>query len=505
MRRLKAIFHGGKSKGNARTTSQIPIVFIIVIIVLVVDTSISNVSDLLNLNLVWWSTPVFIAIMAASFGLGQYFILDHVRHLTSHINRSSTSRATTTTKSWLNRSVTITQYYIIMPILVLVIIQLAIASYYYPILITLAMTCSYLLSGIIFSMLSIRFFRWFLYSKYNDNSNMSSGKSYQRKNTTVLFYALASTVTTIAVILTLVFYDSIIVTSFENVITAIVHVNSRMAFPTLDPNTMMGMINSIYSIFNIISFILLWASSVLLLQQYLKSRRFVRLRFLFLLVAPLFFFLSQFVVLAIPSAQSDVYLITSYTLQGLVAGLLFGLPFLVIGRSITVSHGSIQKQQQQLQGHSQILLKRYISLCGYGFILFFVSGTATLVHTPYPPFGLASIAFVGLSSYIIFVGLYYSAAAISQDTGLRQSIRRFSLSERGDGRGTKLLDSIGTAQMQQDIENRVTKLVKEQAHSINNQTGVYLSPTKEEIKEYLNDVLTEISKMKVQERNKNKD
>ena len=91
--------------------------------------------------------------------------------------------------------------------------------------------------------------------------------------------------------------------------------------------------------------------------------------------------------------------------------------------------------------------------------------------------------FVGLSSYLIFVGLYYSAVAISQDSSLRLSIRRFATAEEGIGE-PKLLDSIGTAQMQQDIENRVTKLVREQANNINNQTGVYLSPSDEELHFY---------------------
>jgi hypothetical protein len=173
------------------------------------------------------------------------------------------------------------------------------------------------------------------------------------------------------------------------------------------------------------------------------------------------------------------------------------MPFLAVSRSITTQQ---RRQGQGQERHRQTPIKEYLSLSAYGFILFFVSGTATLVHTPYPPFGLASVSFVGLSSYLIFVGLYYSAVAISQDSSLRQSIRRFAIAEGGGG--PKLLDSIGTAQMQQDIQNRVTKLVKEQAHNINNQTGVYFSPTEEDIKRYLNDVLMEISEVKEQERKK---
>jgi hypothetical protein len=187
-----------------------------------------------------------------------------------------------------------------------------------------------------------------------------------------------------------------------------VSIASPNTFPTFDPNSSLSVTNYIYSIFNIISFILLWVSSVLLLQQYMWGRRRFsnRLRFSFLMVAPLLFFLSQFVVLAMPSAQSDAYLITSYTLMGLVAGLLFGMPFLVASRNVTAQQQRSQAQIQTQASHMQAPLKEYLSLCAYGFILFFLSGTATLVHTPYPPFGLASASFVGLSSYLIFVGQF---------------------------------------------------------------------------------------------------
>lgn len=505
-----------KTRTSSFTTT---IVLVILILSLVIDTTLSNVSDLLQINAAWWSLPIFALIIALSFGIGQYFILGYLRDLTKKTNRNYIaaipSRAVDNTDdatrfmprnsayprslTWLNRTVTTAQYYILAPIIVLVVLQLMTASYYYPFLITAAMTVSYVLSSIIFGLLSIRFFQWYLRSRYDNTTNLKKSESNEGYNTTVLFYALASSVTTISVILTLVFYDSVILTSFRDIITSIVYMNSTIVFPTFGPNSVMSMTNSIYSMFNIISFVLLWICSILLLRQYMGNRKFSSVRLLFLLFAPLLFFLSQFVVLAIPSAKSDVYLITSYTLQGLVAGLLFGIPFLFVSRRITIQQCRRGQEQEQEKQYSLAPIKEYLPLSAYGFILFFVSGTATLVHTPYPPFGLVSVSFVGLSSYLIFVGLYYTAVAISQDSSLRYSIRRFATAER-EGGGPRLLDSIGTAQMQHDIENRVSKLVREQADVMNKQTGVYLSPTEEDIRQYLNDVLTEISEAKGQER-----
>ena len=47
----------------------------------------------------------------------------------------------------------------------------------------------------------------------------------------------------------------------------------------------------------------------------------------------------------------------------------------------------------------------------------------------YPPYGIVSVSFTGLSCYLIYTGLYFSAVTVSQDTTLRLSIRK-SVSEQ---------------------------------------------------------------------------
>jgi hypothetical protein len=58
-----------------------------------------------------------------------------------------------------------------------------------------------------------------------------------------------------------------------------------------------------------------------------------------------------------------------------------------------------------------------------GMFIFYLAGSATVSQAAHPPFGLVSVAFTGLSTYLIYVGLYSSAVTLSQDLTLRKTIR----------------------------------------------------------------------------------
>jgi hypothetical protein len=111
-----------------------------------------------------------------------------------------------------------------------------------------------------------------------------------------------------------------------------------------------------------------------------------------------------------------------------------------------------------------------------------------LVNAPYPPLGLASISFMGLGSYMILIGIYSSAISVSEDSKLRQSIRAFALRE------SKLLDSIGTAQMEREIERKVIAITKQTQERMVEETGIESSLTEEDMKQYLEEVLKEVEK-----------
>ena len=66
----------------------------------------------------------------------------------------------------------------------------------------------------------------------------------------------------------------------------------------------------------------------------------------------------------------------------------------------------------------------------FGFMLTYVSGTATIIQAPYPPFGLASVSFLGVSLVSGLCGDYtIQLITVSQDIRLRQAIRKVATNE----------------------------------------------------------------------------
>lgn len=113
-------------------------------------------------------------------------------------------------------------------------------------------------------------------------------------------------------------------------------------------------------------------------------------------------------------------------------------------------------------------------------MLLFSSNQATdLGNDPYPPFGLATVSFFGLASFLVFVGIYSSAISVAQDSELRKSIRGFAM------RDSKLLDTIGTSQMEREIEKRAIAFSKRYQDSMTQETGIQSSYLEDDIKEYL--------------------
>jgi hypothetical protein len=87
------------------------------------------------------------------------------------------------------------------------------------------------------------------------------------------------------------------------------------------------------------------------------------------------------------------------------------------------------------------------------------------------------VSFFGLASFLVFVGIYSSAISVAQDSKLRKSIRGFAIEE------TKLLDSIGTAQMEREIEKKVIGLTKINQNRMAKETGIQSSLSEDDIKD----------------------
>jgi two-component system sensor histidine kinase VicK len=126
-------------------------------------------------------------------------------------------------------------------------------------------------------------------------------------------------------------------------------------------------------------------------------------------------------------------------------------------------------------------------ISAYGMMLLFTVNQPTgLTLIPYPPFGLVTISFMGLSSYMILVGIYSSAISVAQDVKLRQAIRKTAIDQ------SKLLISIGSAQIEKELEKKVMTVTQKEKYELIEQTGVQPSLTEGDMKQYLDSVLKEI-------------
>lgn len=192
----------------------------------------------------------------------------------------------------------------------------------------------------------------------------------------------------------------------------------------------------------------------------------------------LLYFLSQFEPTIInvlfnsslenPTLFSILYVILVIASKP-VGGILFGLAFLQVARKLQ---------------HPEV--KSYMIISAIGLLLLVVSLEAqTLVTAPFPPFGLLSVSFMGLSSYLIFVGIYSSAISVSQDSSLRTSIRN-SVEEE-----VNFVGDIGSAQMHDTIIKRVLDVTRRISSDMPEDTGITSSLTDNEITEYIEQVLRE--------------
>jgi signal transduction histidine kinase len=459
------------------------IFFVIISIVvssLIIDISLSNISDLISVS-TDWGFSAFIAI-AIVYAVGQYLILEFVKQKSKkiriksqHINKLSTL-------------ITIVQY-ILTATIVFVTLQIIVNSYYYTSILTWSSSISYAIATTIMVILAFELFSW-----YRSNRNI-----------TLLLYGISFIITAISIVTSSVFSAVILLDMPAKTISPpsseltseqeefghgseqeeFGHGSEQEEFGhgsdirRFNPSTTLGQVQGVYVISHIASFLLLWGSTATLLHTY--SKKLGKVKFWTIISIPIASFLSIFVfvtpyVMSYSSSDTDTIFkiivvdALGYTLPAAISGILFGLPFWMIARTLSYSSA----------------LKDYMIIAGCGFALFELAIIGSVMLASYPPLGLASVSFVGLSSYVILMGIYSSAVSMSEDAKLRQAIRKSAVDE------SKLLVGIGSAQMEQKIEKKVIEMAKDQSASMTEQTGVQLSLTEHDMKQYLSTVLKEI-------------
>jgi hypothetical protein len=421
-----------------------------VVVALIADASLARTVDLLSTALDRKSaaTLAIFTLVSVAYFVGQFVILLFVR------DRSKEIWARANMQFYRSYKVTTAVQIGLCIILLFVILQLVTVSYYFTAVLVAMIAISHALAIAMMALLMKSFLSWFKTSK----------------NFVVLAYGISAATLALHLAFTLIFTASALLDEPAEIRTPI----SRIPF--FIPGSIDSILHNVHNLTSILSFAVLWGSTVLLLHHY--SQKVGRLKYWILVTFPLVYYLSQFPTLFLdifdPIIRENPILFGSlltiiYTLSKPAGGILFGIAFWTISRHI----------------RHTIAVRDYLIISALGFVLLFTSDQATvLISTSYPPFGLIATSYIGLSSYLIFVGIYYSAMSLSYDDRVRREIKKFAMQE------SRLLDSIGSAQFEKIMRDKIKAIAQMQNYPAQS-TGVQPSIDEDEIKKYVEDVLRE--------------
>lgn len=422
------------------------IVFIATVITVLVDSQIGLIADFIPEYLTSsFGISLFVGLTVFSI-FSSFFMINYVRHI-----NSLTAGKYAHFKPL---------YYLVFgsqclisSILLFVVTQMVIYQEYSIIPLFIINIMSYGIWIGILALLTRAFILW--YKNFN-------------KNIMILIFAIAMILYVINGVFGLITHIDML-TQQDPIITS----NHVAYFPEFSNFSMSDQFNAVYQTASIVAFLLTWIGSVRLLYQNLKrigKFKFWTMMIISLIYYPLsypLFVLGYFNPLGNENAMLNILI---FSFGGIIAGILFGISFLSIAR--TLKTNSIVRNQ--------------LMLTAYGFLLFYLAGSAYASQAAYPPYGLISVSLIGFSCYLIYSGLYTAAQTVSQDNALLRSIRK-SVTEQAN-----FLGGIGTAQRNNELESRVLKIAKNLEEEIEEKSGVETSLTENEVVDYVQYVINEI-------------
>jgi len=416
------------------------VIMILISVTLTVESQLSMVADFIPEQLASTTgIAAFIGIWVI-FTVMQYYILAYVKQ------NNRNSKARTPMLNLMHRIVTVVQF-LLVGIIAMNILQILLTQQYDTVLLYIAMSISYGLWIVTLGLLAKAFFSWYKL----------------KKNLMVLIFAISM----IAYVINGFFglYGQIDELGKRNLVITSVDV---AVFPE-SPSTIL----TVYQTASAIAYVLTWIATVMLLRPYIE--KLGKFKFWTIMGVTMVYYLITFPLFTLgyftPSENSNAMTnILIFSLSAVFTGILFGVTFLSVARTLKIGTPA----------------RNYMIIAAYGFLLFYIAGSALVFQAAYPPYGLISVAFTGFSCYLIFNGLYFSAISVSQDASLRQSIRKSVMEQ------SKLLDSIGTAEMEREVQKVVLTVAKKASAAMEEKSGIETSMNDSDMKEYLELVINEL-------------
>jgi hypothetical protein len=345
--------------------------------------------------------------------------------------------------------------YAIIAILAITILEAFVLHGYNKMLSLLVVYLSHFWSAIMLGAISFIFVQWFRYTR----------------SFSILIYAAVFGVSIFLILITLPLLtehfkpqpELIYPRDYTSLITGIIVSSREIGF--------------IYGLGNYVLPVMListWILTVLLLRPYIH--RIGKKKFWLLVTIPLLYQLLTFMIrnANIVTDPAFIQIIYSQQVQFIfeisyvVSGIFFAFAFLTVAR----------KMQRKI-------VKNYLIISSLGIITLFCSVEPGMpYYAAYPPFGLATLLFLGLSSYMLLVGMVGIGANVSRDMELRREIYR-DIEVLSD-----IFKNTGMAEMQREMERKVIPLTKKikLADDMRNR----VDPSEEDVKIIISEVLDEI-------------
>jgi hypothetical protein len=226
---------------------------------------------------------------------------------------------------------------------------------------------------------------------------------------------------------------------------------------------------------SILSFVSVWIASAVLLSTY--SRRIGKIRYWAIISVPLIYFLFPFEKNVVDIFRS--FVISSPVLYGVlnvtifsatkqIGALFFSLAFLAASALVT-------KHEMQ----------KYLLICAIGMAILYGSiEIDTLLYATYPPFGVVTVSFMPMGSFLLFTGILLSARLVARDKQLRMEFYRSAMSQMS------LLKTIGVSEMEKQLMKNL-KSIDKRTHSLEKDITFKKDNVKEALHGLVDDLDTE--------------
>jgi hypothetical protein len=236
-----------------------------------------------------------------------------------------------------------------------------------------------------------------------------------------------------------------------------------------------------YTVSSILSFVSIWITTSLLMKNY-KDNIMRALVYWIILSLPLIYYSVSFLYRFIFGSILVDYL----TLDPLVVSIIL-TAFLSLSRPIGgLTFGIVFWRISKRLGYEK-KIRTYMIISGWGILLLFATNQATSqTVVPYPPFGLVTTTALILANYLVLLGIYNSAKLVSANADLRKSIYKHAFE-------SKLLNLIGTAELDREVQKTVKTILKDKdIVELNAEQDFELDA--EELRRHLDFVIKEVKK-----------